>query len=397
VNTDNIPFNLEQIRKEMPHYGDKIFFNSAGSSIMPTSVVQRIHAYLREEEEFGGYQVTYLRKTDLEQLYTEAAQLLNCHPRNISFAHDATDAYTKALSSIHFLKGDVIITTDNDYASNHIHFLSLKKRYGIEIVRANSLENGDLDLEDFAQKVEQYGPKLVSVTHVPTNSGLIQDVGKVGEICATKGIIYIVDACQSVGQLVVDVKQIQCDFLSATGRKFLRGPRGTGFLYVSDRMLDAGYTPMVLDGQGAFWKEETLIEPQPTARRFETFEAPFAMVAGLIEALCYVNKMGVGNIQSYNAQLMALLKNQLKSIKGVELYDLGTKQCNILTFRKGGRSLEETQKILDSHNIFYSVSEKHWGLIDFNKKGIEWAIRLSPHYFNTKEEVERVVEIVESF
>ncbi len=386
--------NIEQIRKDIPHYGNKIFFNSAGASLMPQSVVQKINYYLREEEKLGGYKVADLKENEINEFYNQASKLIGCEPRNIAFTHDATDAYIKALSSIHFQKGDVIITTNDDYSSNQIQFISLQKRFGIEIIRIKNLENGDLDIEDFQQLVEKHKPKLVAVTHVPTNSGLIQNVEAIGEICSKKQITFLVDACQSVGQLNVDVQKIKCDFLTTTGRKFLRGPRGTGFLFVSDRMLEKEYSPLLIDGGGATWTEKFDFEALPTARRFQTWEAPYALIIGFSEALRYANEIGIDNIKVRNQELMVRFRENLSNLSDVRVFDNGSKTCNILTFRKDGKSLEEIQKYLDSNNVFFSVSQKHWGLIDFKKKGIDWAIRLSPHYFNTIEEIDRASKII---
>lgn len=388
--------DIEQIRKDIPLYGTKLFLNSAGSSLMPKSVVQKIEHYLHQEEEFGGYKVEELRADDISNFYFEAANLIGCNPQNIAFTSDATDAYIKALSSIHFEKGDVIITTDDDYSSNHIQFISLQRRYDISIVRIKNLENGDLDISHFKELVEQHNPKLVAVTHVPTNSGLIQNVEAIGAICNEEKILFLVDACQSVGQLNVDVKKIKCDFLTATGRKFLRGPRGTGFLYVSDRILLENYSPLFVDGGGAIWTGLDQFEVQQTAKRFQTWEAPYALIIGLSEALRYANEIGIANIQSYNQGLMRHFRDDLKNISNVRLFDNGTKKSNILTFRKNSKSLDDIKKHLDINNVFYSVSEKHWGLIDFKKKGVDWVIRLSPHYFNTDEEMDQVCEIIDS-
>lgn len=386
--------NIDQIRSDISNYGDKIFLNSAGSSLMPKTVVQKINHYLREEEIFGGYRVAELKESDIKDLYVQTAKLISCKPHNIAFAHDATDAYIKALSSIHFEKDDVIITTDDDYASNHIQFISLQKRFGIKTIRIKNLENGDLDITYFQELVYKYKPKLVAITHIPTNSGLIQNVEAIGEICNQQQILFLLDACQSMGQIRVDVKKIKCDFLTATGRKFLRGPRGTGFLFVSDRILKENYSPLYVDGGGATWTKLNHFEVLESAKRFETWEAPYSLIIGLREALHYANEVGIDNIQFYNRKLMTRLRENLSNVYNLRLFDNGSKTCNILTFRKDGKSLEKIKEKLDFYNVFYSISEKQWGLIDFDKKGIDWVIRLSPHYFNTIQEIDRVSEII---
>jgi len=388
--------NIQQIRNDIPTYGSKLFLNSAGASLMPQSVVQKIEQYLHQEEKYGGYKVAELRENDIHDFYIQAAKLINCKPHNIAFTHDATDAYIKALSSIPFKKGDVIITTNDDYASNQIQFISLQKRFGITIIRIQNLQNGDLDIANFQELVEKTKPKLVAITHVPTNSGLIQNIEAIGAVCSKQHILFLLDACQSVGQLAVNVKKIKCDFLTTTGRKFLRGPRGTGFLYVSDNVLNNDYFPLLIDGGGAIWTELNHFDVLQTAKRFATWEAPYALVIGFSEALKYANNIGMDTIQSYNHKLMKRLRKNLSNIPDIKLFDNGTKTCNILTFRKKNVSAEKIMEHLDSNNVFFSLSQKHWGLIDYTKKGIDWTIRLSPHYFNTLEEMDKVSEIIEN-
>ncbi|WP_424963531.1 aminotransferase class V-fold PLP-dependent enzyme [Ekhidna sp.] len=394
--TERKSLNPEQIKQDILNYLNKIFLNSAGSSLPPKSVHEKVKEYLDLEEKVGGYKAAEIKQDSISEFYHNAADLLACQPSNIAFTHNATDAFSKALTCIDFQPNDVIITTDCDYNSNYIQFFSLVKRNDIKIVRINSLENGDLDLEDFQEKVEKYMPKLVSVSHIPTNSGMVQDVHSIGEICSKNEIRYLVDACQSVGQLEVNVNEIKCDFLSTTGRKFLRGPRGTGFLYVSDRVLDDEIYPLMLDGAGAIWDQENDFTLLEGAKRFEMWEKPYALLVGLSEAIRYLNEVGSIPIEAYNKELMRRFRNNLRAIPNVEMFDMGTNLSSILTFRKNGKSLEEIEKRLNDREVYYSVSNKESGYLDFTNKGIDWAIRLSPHYFNSIDEIDRVSEIIES-
>jgi len=387
--------NIKTIRKDIIDCDKKIFLDSAGASLMPKAVIEKITQYLKEELIIGGYAVQDSQIQKIEQFYVEVAKLINAQPHNVAFTHDATDAYIKTLSCIAFEPNDVIVTTDDDYGSNQIQFISLQKRFGIQIKRIKIVENGDLDLSNFAALVDEYKPKLVAVSHIPTNSGLVQNVKAIGAICNNKQVLFLVDACQSIGQMQVDVEAIQCDFLTATGRKFLRGPRGTGFLYVSDRVLNSGYYPLFIDGKGATWEKKDAFKIEPSAKRFETWERPCALKVGFIEALNYLNAIGIENIETYNTNLIEHFRQNLSSIPGVNLYDKGSKKCNILTFNKQHKSLEEITTNLKSNHVFFSVSHKHWGVIDFEKKGVDWLIRLSPHYFNTIEEIDKVSEIIE--
>ncbi|MCE3074502.1 aminotransferase class V-fold PLP-dependent enzyme [Chryseobacterium gwangjuense] len=388
--------NIDIIRQDIRGLSDgKIFLNNAGSSLMLMYVVDSMLHYIQQEEQFGGYEVANRNAELLENFYEETAKLIHCKPSNIAFATSATDAYTKALSSIVFKEGDVIITTIDDYISNQITFISLQKKLKVKIIRTKNLADHELDLEDLEQLIKQHHPKLVAVTHIPTNSGLIQNVEGVGKICKKYDVLYLVDACQSVGQMFVDVEKIGCDFLTATGRKFMRGPRGTGFLYVSDKMLEQNYAPLLLDMRGAHWSEYDDYELFKTAKRFEHWEISYASLLGFTEAVKYANNIGMHAIEHYNKGLSERLRGNLKN-EGFQVWDQGNNLSSIITFCSPNGDLENIQKVLKENNVFFSVTYKNSALIDFTNKNINGIVRLSPHYFNTVEEIETVSEILKS-
>ncbi len=386
--------DINKIRKDTVGCEDKLFLNSAGSSLPPTSVLEKMKDYLTEEELIGGYAADKLRTNEIYTFYTETAKLLNCKPKNIAFAYNATDAYARALSSIPFKNDDYILTTNDDYISNQIAFLSLQKRFGVKLLRADNLENGDIDLMHFEELMKEYDPVLVAVTHIPTNSGLVQNVEEIGKICSRYDAWYLVDACQSVGQMIVDVKKIGCDFLSATGRKFLRGPRGTGFLFVSDEVLEHKLEPLFIDMRGANWLSADEYEMVMDAKRFEMWEFSYATVVGLAEAIKYANEIGLKEIYDYNKPIIKKLRDGLSGITGIHVLDKGSSTSNIVTFHKSGINLNELETFLRNNKIFFSVSARTSARIDFAKKNVDWAIRLSPHYFNTEEEIEKVLSVI---
>lgn len=386
--------NTDKIRQEIRGLSDgKLFFNNAGSSLMPNIVVDSMLDYLKQEEQSGGYEVANRNAELLENFYTETAKLINCRPSNIAFMTSATEAFSKALSSIIFKEGDVIITTVDDYISNQITFISLHKRLNVKIIRIKKREDNELDLEDLENLIKEHHPKLVAVTHIPTNSGLIQDIEAVGKICRHYDILYLADCCQSVGQMVVDVEKIGCDFLTATGRKFMRGPRGSGFLYVSDRVLEQDYAPILLDMRGAHWSEYDNYELFKTAKRFEHWEVSYAAVLGMMEAVKYANTIGLDKIEYYNRKLAERLRTNLAE-SGFKVLDIGKNLSSIVTFCGPDNDLENIQKVLRENNVFFSASYKHSALIDFTDKKVDGAVRLSPHYFNNLEEIEKVSDIL---
>ena len=386
--------DITKVRADTPGCTQKIFLNSAGSSLMTKGVVQVMQSYLDKEMILGGYQTVPFFQHEIDAFYLHASAILHTSPANIAFTFNATDAYAKAVSSIPFKSGDYILTTEDDYISNYILFFSLQKRFGFQIVRCNTLPSGDIDIFDLETKMLKYRPLLLSVTHIPSNSGKIQDVEQIGQLCEKYDIWYIVDACQSAGQMDIDVTKIKCDFLSATGRKFLRGPRGTGLLYVSDLALAAGLEPLLIDMRGATWDTENSYKPSGSATRFELWEANYSNILGLSEAIRYALSIGLENIRAYNLELCQLLKEQLQTISDIKITEEGSQTGSIVTFTSDTKTLDEYKNTLDMANVSYSVGYRHFALIDFNKKNVDWVIRFSPHYFNTTDEIMQVGEIL---
>lgn len=370
--------------------------NSAGSSLMPTPVLDSMKQYLDLEAELGGYSVMQIRNDQIQKFYEEAAKLINTNPENIAFLFSATDAYAKAISSFSFTENDHVLITTVDYVSNYLLLIALKERYGVHIHILKNRANGALDLTDLEEKIIKYNPKLISITHVPTNSGLIQDVVSIGDICSKyPDVIYMLDACQSMGQLCVDVEKIQCDFLTTSGRKFLRGPRGTGFLYVSDRMLNNKTKPLSSDAFGSDWTDSLSYDAKPSASRYEYFEKPYASLVGLGQACAYINSLGIHNIEKECKGISDSMRYNLSGIPKVKMLDRGSVLSNIITFVKEGVGKTEAIQFLSDHKVTCGVTERFSALIDFEEKGLNWAIRVSPHYFNTLEEVERVSDLID--
>ena len=383
-------FPIEKLRQETPGCEQVIHLNNAGAGLMPTPVLTAMQEYLQLEAEIGGYEAAEAQQEVIQDFYQQMAKFLSCHTRNIAVAASSTDAYAKALSSIPFQAGDVILTTQNDYSSNQLAFLSLEKRLGVRLVFAPDRPEGGVDTEIMEHLMDENSPVLVAVTHIPTNSGLIQPIEEIGKLCRERNILYLVDACQSVGQTPVNCQEIGCDFLTASYRKFLRGPRGLGFLYVSDRVLGGGMEPLFIDLRGSHWKEATTYFPKPDAMRFEFWEQPFALVVGAQVCVKYALDLGLENIQDRTYALAAHLRKGLANIPGIRVLDEGDALCGITTSHLPGRSPEEIGAILKQHRINYSVAYRENAVRDFDRKGVKWALRLSPHYYNTKEEVVEV-------
>jgi selenocysteine lyase/cysteine desulfurase len=386
--------DLDRLRAETPGCAYRIHFNNAGAGLMPAPVLETMTRYLELEAELGGYEAADARTEAIHDFYDATAQLLGCQAHNIAFAPNATDAFARALSSIPFDPGDLILTTRNDYISSQIAFLSLRKRFGVEVVHAPDLPGGGVDVDAMARLMRERRPRLVAATHIPTNSGLVQPVAEIGRRCRELDLLYLLDACQSVGQYVIDVEQLSCDFLSATGRKFLRGPRGSGFLYVSDRALAAGYEPLFIDIRGARWVGFEEYEQVETAARYEDWEFSYATVLGAAAAARYALAVGIKAIAGRTPALGASLRERLAEIDGVRILDHGIERCAIVTFTLTGWASDALVQELRRRRINSWISAREHALFDLTDKGVDACVRLSPHYYNTEQEVDEVVAAV---
>jgi selenocysteine lyase/cysteine desulfurase len=386
--------DLDRLRADTPGCANRIHFNNAGAALMPRPVLEAMREHLELEAEIGGYEAADARQERVNDFYAATAELLGCEPRNVAFAPSATDAFARALSSIPFARGELILTTLDDYISNQIAFLSLRQRFGVEVVHAANRPEGGVDVQAMAKLMEERRPRLVAATHVPTNSGLVQPVAAIGRHCRELDLLYLVDACQSVGQLRVDVGKIACDFLSATCRKFLRGPRGSGFLFVSDRALAAGYEPLFIDMRGARWVEFERYAPVETAARFEDWEFSYAGVLGAGAAARYALSVGVDAFAERALALAARLRDGLAAIDGIRVLDRAPELCAIVTFSIGGKPSDVVKDELAARGINSAVSLREYALYDFTDKAVEDCVRLSPHYYNTEREVDEVLAAV---
>lgn len=383
-------------RNETPGCRNVMHFNNAGASLMPEPVREAIFGHVDLEAFIGGYEAAAARADEIAGFYSSAAKLLHAQPCEIAFTANATDAFSRAISSIPFKPGEVILTTNEDYISNQITYLAFQRRMGVRLIRARSLPSGGVDLNDFEDCLKRHKPRLVSVSHIPTNSGLIQPAAEIGSLCEKYQTLYLLDACQSVGQLDVDVRQLKCDFLSATSRKFLRGPRGAGFLYVSESVLDKGYEPLFIDMRGAEWVAPDRYIPKKDATRFEDWEFAYALLLGTKAAIDYAIGIDLNRIEKQIKYLSDHIRAGLQKIPGITVLDKGPALGGLITFHLQGSDPVFLKNELKKHTLNVETSLRDYAVIDFDEKQVGWAIRVSPHYFNNQEEVDSLIGAVDS-
>ena len=386
--------DIEKIRADTPSCQEIIHFNNAGASLMPKPVFAALQRVLEDENRLGGYEAERRAQPDIQGFYAAFGALLNADPDEIAYVENATRAWDMVFYGLRLGKGDRVITHSSEYASNYLALLQQSRRLGFEIDLVPSDRFGQIDLEQLEAMLTPQ-TKLIAITHVPTQGGLVNPAAAVGELAQKHGIAYLLDACQSVGQIDVDVAQIGCDFLSGTGRKFLRGPRGTGFLYVRRSMLERIDPPFV-DLLSAKWTAHNSYEFAAGAKRFENWESNVAGRVALGEAVRYAKAIGLNHIETRVAKLADVLREALSDIKGVQVRDLGQTKCGIVTFTKEGRDPQFIEERLREKGINVSVALITSARLDLEARNLSSLVRASVHYFNTEDEISRFVQAVKN-
>jgi cysteine desulfurase / selenocysteine lyase len=384
--------DITKLRSETRGIQNVLHFNNAGSSLPPDQVHDTVVKHLERERDIGGYEAKNEASEHFGAFYEVIARLIGAKPSEIAFIENATRAWDMVFYSLPLKEGDEIITAEAEYASNYLAYLQASRTKGVVVKVAPSDKSGQVDVSALKAMISR-NTKLISVTHIPSQGGLINPAAEIGKVARDHNVLFLLDACQSIGQLDVNVQDISCDMLSATGRKFLRGPRGTGFLYVREDLANA-LDPVFVDLHAAEWTDKDSYRIEPGARRFENWECFYAGKLGLAEAARYAMDVGLQDIENRNLHLSQMLRQELAKVKGVTLTDLGVRKSAIVTFIKDGQPPETIHQRLRAQNINVSVSPANYARLDMPARGLTSLVRASVHYYNTEEEIERFCSAV---
>ncbi|MEV4602546.1 aminotransferase class V-fold PLP-dependent enzyme [Amycolatopsis sp. NPDC049253] len=380
------PADVARARAETPGCTGVVHFNNAGSALPPARVTDTMVDYLRAEALVGGYEAAAAAAERTEAVYTSVARLINAAPEDIAITDNATRSWQAVFYALRFGPGERILTSRAEYASNAIAYLQVARRTGARVEVVADDETGQLDVADLRRLIDD-DVKLIAVSHVPTQCGLVNPAEEIGKVAREAGIPFLLDACQSAGQLDLDVELLQCDALSATGRKYLRGPRGTGFLYVHSRLRER-LEPATLDLHSASWESPDEFVVDPTAKRFEVWERDYAAVLGLGAAVDYALEWGLPAIEHRVTELGATLRGRLGELDGVRVHDVGERKCGLVAFSLDGLGAEQVKVRLSAAKINTSVTHATSAQYDFTARGLPDLVRASVHYYNTDGEID---------
>lgn len=381
--------DLDRLRADTPATSRLAYLHNAGAALMPAPVIAAMKGHIDLEGEIGGYAAADRESDRLDAVYGSVARLLNAAPDEIALVENATVAWQMAFYSLPLRRGDRILTAEAEYAANYVAFLQVAKRTRAVIDVVPSDASGELDLEALERMIDER-VKLIAITWVPTNGGLVNPAAAIGRIARAHGIPYLLDACQAVGQMIVDVEAIGCDMLSATGRKFLRGPRGTGFLYVRRNMLQQLEPPMI-DHFAAPWVSRDTYQLRDDARRFETWENNYAARLGLGAAVDYAVEIGIAPIEQRCRMLAGRLRTGLAALPGITICDLGRAPGAIVSFTMKGHEADAIVASAAAAGITIGASDPSSTRIDAERRALPHVVRASPHYYNTEAEVDRLI------
>jgi selenocysteine lyase/cysteine desulfurase len=385
--------DVDAARAQTPGVAHRIHLNNAGAGLLTQRTLDAMVEHLQLEATIGGYEAEAARQVEIRAVYASVARLLNGRADEIALFDNSTHAFNAAFYSLPMRAGDRIITCRAEYGSNVLAYFQRAQREGIQVVVAPDDEFGQVDVDALHALIDDR-TRLIGISHIPTGGGLVNPAERIGAIAGAVGVPFLLDATQSVGQLDLDVHAIGADFVTGTGRKFLRGPRGIGFLWVRAESLDL-LDPFVNEIEASTWDGTRGYRWHDGAQRLETWERSYSNVLGLGAAVDQALHWGMPAIEKRAVGLGATLRAGLDAIPGVSTHDLGQRRCAIVTAAVHGVSSDEVSRRLRAEGINTSVSDGDQNQFDQEVRPVHPLVRLSPHYYNTDDEIDRTLAAME--
>ncbi|NRG16994.1 aminotransferase class V-fold PLP-dependent enzyme [Rhizobiales bacterium] len=382
--------DVERLRADTPGVENVTHFNHSSCSLPSNQVLREVVGHLYREAASGPSEVGILAAADVQATRDAAAQLLNASPGEIALTGSGSQGWGAAFAALPRLKpGDRLLTSRHEWGGNLSMMRRAAERSGATVEFIPCRTDGTVSPEALANMIDER-VKLVALTWLPANGGLINPAAELGRITRAAGVPYFVDAGQALGQLETDVNAIGCDVLKGAGRKFLRGPRGTAILYVRDSFLRS-LDPMTCDVLSAPWLDGGP-RLREDARRFETSENSFALQLGLGEAIRQALEIGIANIRDRIETLSQKLRAELSEMAGIAPLDLGTEKSGIVSFSIPGMPAAEVRGHLARNNINVAAIAAAYCPVDMAERGLSEVVRASVSYLTTESEIDRLTD-----
>jgi selenocysteine lyase/cysteine desulfurase len=388
------PIDPVEEQARTPGSSSRHHLNAAGAALQTTDTVEAVVRHLRLEEAVGGYEAATRKAESAAAVYDTAAIIVGAQPEEIALFDSATTAMRQVIETLRLRRGRRIVASRSTYVSQALHLMTIAREQQLELVIVPNDESGTIDLTELDAALDGTTESVVFAAHLSTSCGAVEPVVEIGRIAAAHGALFVLDATQSVGQIPVDVREVGCDVLVTTGRKFLRAPRGTAFAYVSES-LSARLVPNAPDVRGSSWTSEQDWSVVPSARMLETWEHSIAGRLGLAAALEQAVVRGIPETHSYVSQLAETARERLGSIRGVRLADPPGSRSGIVTFQIEGTieqvACEEMRKS-GVYAIAVPAGHAQW---DLGARGITSVIRASVHVYNDLADIDALTDEVE--
>jgi len=368
---------------------DLVHFNWASAGLPLRPVIDRIIEHLEREAVDGAMEAGRAVAVELEAVYASAARLLGCAPDEVAMMESHTRAWQAAFAGFRFGPGDRILTARSEWAGNYAALLRAAEQAGATVDVVPSDDSGQVSVPALEAMLD-HRVKLIALTWLPANGGLINPAAAVGRVARSAEIPYLLDAAQALGQLPTNVAELGCDVLTGPGRKFLRGPRGTGLLYVRRGFLER-LTPPPLDHVSAPRRADGRFVQRLDTRRYEAGECSVALRLGFGVALDHALALGLPALRTRIAATAAQLRAQLAAIPGLVVRDLGIERSGLVSFTLDGVACDHVRTALAAQRINVAVNGIAYTPLDMAARGLDEIVRASVHVDTTDQDLARLV------
>lgn len=388
--------DVDKIRKDFPmiqNNPDLVYLDSAATSLKPQCVIDAVVDFYTKHTSNvhrGDYRVAEINDKLYDGTRNLVAELIHCDKDEVVYTHNVSHSLNQIAFGLKLMlkKGDTVLITYAEHASNVLPWFALQKEIGINIEYIETDEEANITIDTFKKAMHE-GVKVVSVAEVTNVLGSIQPIKEMCEIAHSYGAYMIVDGAQSVPHMKVDVKDLDVDFLGFSAHKMC-GPSGVGILYGKKKLLDA-MEPVFYGGDmnARFNKDgEMLLKDTPV--KFEAGTPNIEGVIGTGAAIQYLLSIGLDNIHEYEKELRAYAIEKLSQLDNIEIINPNNLYGPI-DFNAKGVFAQDAAGFLASKNIAVR-SGNHCAKILHNIIHTDQSIRASLYFYNTKEEIDRFVE-----